>query len=147
VLTPSIDTTQRANSGTGLTTLSSYSLPANTLSTNGKIVQCTSWGTLAANANTKTLSVKFGATTITLAAGGFNNGSYKIVATVIRTGAATQKMFAISMGRSGGAADVYSGTAAPGETLSGAITILTQGQSNTASSDILQEGFYCETLG
>lgn len=144
VLTPSVDSVQHANSGTGETDLSSYSLPASTLSANTKALRIIFWGTLAANGNTKTLRVKFGATSFTGYASTGNGVPYYGMAIVQRTGAATQKV-TVFVQTSGGTSTGASGTAA--ETLSGAVTIKTTGQSGTASSDILQENFFVETLG
>lgn len=145
LLPGSVDTTQHANSGTGETTLSSYSLPANVLSANGKTIKITVWGTFAANANTKTVKIKFGASSITVLAAATNGGGWRATAYVVRTGAATQKMVADLVNYTG--TGTTGGTASPTETLSGAVTILTTGQSGTASSDILQEFFAVEVLG
>lgn len=147
ILTASVDLTQHANSGTGLTTLSSYSLPAGTLSTGTMAVLCHASGTLAANANTKSIFFKFGGTSsAALMNGGINGTDWALDAMIFRTGAATQKLKAEARTRSAGA-DLTIDYFTAAETLSGAITILTQAQSGTASSDIVQEIFYCEVAG
>jgi hypothetical protein len=146
VLAASVDTTQHGNVTTGATTLSSFSLPANVLSANGKIVRITAWGTYAANANNKVIKVFFGATSITLQNGASNTGTWRSVTDIVRTGAATQKMNGIQSQRVSGAGDAVVINAAPAETLSGAVTIKTEGTA-TATNDILQEGFYVEVLG
>lgn len=147
-LLASVDTAQRANGTTIETTLSSFSLTASTLGSNPKGIKVSAGGTYAANANTKTLKFYFGATSVTLYTGAQNGGSWNFYAYVIRTGAATQKIVGL-----------YSGVAAAGtvvnttvsttaaETLSGAITVKTTGQSGTAGSDVLQEVFIPETIG
>lgn len=144
ILTTSVDSVQHANSGTGETDLSSYSLPANTLSANTKSIRVTFWGTLAANANTKTIKFKFGASSFTGYTSTGNGIPFFGVAIVQRTGAATQKV-TVFVQTSTGTSIGASGTAA--ETLSGAVTVKTTGQSGTASSDILQENFFVEVLG
>ncbi len=144
MLLGSVDTTQHNNSGTGETTLSSYSLPANVLSVNGKTVRVTFWGTFAANGHTKTLKVKFGATSYTLVSSGVNGGGWEASMTITRTGATAQKGVAKGVAAANRAQTVVS---SPTETLSGAITILTTGQSGTGSNDVTQEGFFVEVLG
>lgn len=146
ILGASVDTTQHANSGTGLTDLSSYTLPASALANTNTVLMCHAFGTFAANANTKTLTFTFGGTSSQLTNGGINSGGWRIDAMIFRTGAATQKMMAEARTRAAGA-DLIVVSSAPTETLSGAIVIKTKGQSGTASSDILQEAFFCEVSG
>lgn len=144
LLPGSVDTTQHANSGAGLTDLTSYALPANVLNANGKAIRIRWWGSYAANANNKQLFFKFGATTFVLEAGAINGVDWSGEAIIMRTGAATQKVFAESRTRGGGLIVARSGTAA--ETLANSITIKTQAQ-GVANNDILQEGFFVEVLG
>jgi hypothetical protein len=147
ILGASVDTAQHANSGTGLTDMSSYTLPANVLANTNTVLLCHAAGTLAANANVKTLYFKFGATSsAALFNGGINGTDWALDAMVFRTGAATQKIKAEGRTRSTGA-DLSIDYFTAAETLSGAITIKTQSQSGTASSDIIQEVFYCEVSG
>src|SRR3954470_14824272 len=51
-----------ANGTTVETDLFSYTMPANTLSANAQKLRVTAWGSMAANANTKTLKAYFGGT-------------------------------------------------------------------------------------
>jgi hypothetical protein len=145
LLTGSVDSVQHANGTTVETDLSSFSLGANTLSANTKILRVTFWGTFAANANTKTIRFKFGASSFQIYSSTTNGGSWKAVCEVQRTGAATQKVTGWVMNSTGGGVTGASGTAA--ETLSGAVTVKSTGQSGTASSDILQENFFAEVVG
>jgi hypothetical protein len=55
-----VDTVTAGNVGTGEDDLSSYSVPANTLSANGMSLWFEAWGSMAVNANAKTLRVRFG---------------------------------------------------------------------------------------
>lgn len=126
--------------------LYSVSLPGGTLDDDGEAIRIFAFGTVAANANAKTIKLYFGAATLqTYNAGTGNNLSWWIEATVIRTGAATQ----LGMG-----ALLIGGThtnnvlATPTETLSGAVTIRVTGQNGTASAgDIVFRGAKIECLG
>lgn len=141
-LTASADSTTHANSGAGETTLSSYVLPQASLDVNGKAIRISAYGTFAANGNTKTIKVKFGATVLTVHAAATNAGGWVAQALVIRTSSTTQKCIGW----------VVTGTTQTGsystgaETLNGNVTITTTGQ-GTSSSDIVQEVFFVETIG
>ena len=122
------------------TTLKTYSLPANTLSSNDMYVDIEAWGSTASNANTKTIRLYFGGTTlgannITTAPNGLG---WMYRARVYRTGAATQ----IAVGNyhvGPNNNDVI--TASPTETLSGAVVIKCTGTNGTASAnDIVCHG-------
>lgn len=142
-----VDTTQHANSGTGNTTMTSITFPAGALATDKQVAKFTFGGSFAANANTKTITFVFGATTVTITNGGSNGGAWHCEVLVIRTGAATQKIVGFYTGRPGGLADATAFDTTAAETLSGAITVQTKSQSGTASSDILQDVFIPEVIG
>lgn len=55
-----------ANSGTGVTTAYTYTLPANRLSVNGQFLEIDFYGEAANNTNTKTIQVTFGGVTLAL---------------------------------------------------------------------------------
>lgn len=142
-----------ANVGTAETDMATYTLPAGTLSADGKILRITAWGTTAANANTKTVKIYFGATEVArpiITSGsafgwGTTGGIY-----VVRSGAATQGTFSrtstgvAALGTNESANDINS--IDTGETMSGAIVIRITGQSNTTSNDVLLKGFIIEIL-
>lgn len=91
----SVDTTAASNSGSGETDLITYTVTANTLENNGDIVSVKAWGVFAANANNKTLKLKFGSQTIlTTGAVAANDGSWEINATIIRKTPTTQEITA-----------------------------------------------------
>ena len=131
--------------------LITYSLPANSLSANGKMVRFKAWGTTAANANTKRIKLYFGSTAIIESgAVSANNSSWTIYGTVVRTGVGTQDSF-----DGGFAYKAVSGTAgrdfgefyALTEDETGAITLKVTGQNGAASaSDIVAEGIMVEFL-
>ncbi len=75
--------------------LSSYTLPANALSADGKTLRITAWGTLAANADAKTLKLYFGSQVIATITGSTESGTpFWFSAMVMRTGASTQTIVA-----------------------------------------------------
>lgn len=130
-----VNTTEVGNVGTGVDDLQSVTLLANTLLANGDRVDILASGIYAGNANNKTISLIFGGTTL-LSAGpvAANGGAWMIRATVIRTGATAQIAASCYIGSSLVAATVSNST--PAETLSGAITIKTQGEA-TANDDVV----------
>jgi len=79
--------------GTTEQTLASYSLPANTMNRNGQRLKLRAWGTTAANGNTKTVKLYFGASSVSLGALATNNKNWYVEAEVVRTGAAAQFFF------------------------------------------------------
>lgn len=88
-------TTSSSNSGGVATDLNSYLLNANTLINDGDIITIEAWGTFAANANNKTLSLQFGSQVIlTTGSVAANSGSWKIEASIVRTSPATQEIIA-----------------------------------------------------
>lgn len=122
--------------------LISYSLVAATLGTVNDAVRIKAWGSTAANANSKTIKLKFGATTLMSVTAPVNAGVWTIDALVVRTAAATQDAWAEYRD------DIPNGEqtlSAPTETLSGAITIKCTGE-GTATNDIVQEGMMVEYL-
>jgi hypothetical protein len=142
----SVSTTQ---AGTGANTdetdLWTYSLPANTLSANGKGVRIRIFGTYAGNGNTKTVRSKFGATSLTAVAGAPNDGMWRVDAVVIRTGASAQIGSADHADNAIGYRSASLTT--PAEDTTGAITIKVTGTNGTANAnDIVFRGAIVETL-
>jgi hypothetical protein len=138
------------NSGVGETNLYNPTIDGNTLSANGKALRLRAFGSFAANGNTKTVRVKWGATTILTFAGTPNAQNWEVEATIIRTGAATQVVFAriLVAPTAGGAltdSRVINGTAA--ETLSGDVGLQITGQSDTASNDVTFTAGFTEVVG
>lgn len=137
--TLSVNTTSVGNVGTGEDDLMTYSLPANTLSTNGYHIEIIAWGRFASNANTKRLKGYFGSTALLDSAGlAVNNADWSYYATVTRTGAATQTGNA-NINTSSSLLTAYADVTTPTETLSGAVTVKMTGE-GTADNDIIQDG-------
>jgi hypothetical protein len=133
------------NIGTGEDNLMTYSLPANLLAVDKAAVLGIAFGRGAANGNTKQIKFFFGGTQVTVRAANPDNAKgWFCIFLVIRTGAATQKMFAAAgVQDNQGAFPVYATSA---ETLSGAVTIKFTGEA-TATDDIIQEGWVILGLG
>lgn len=137
--TLAVDTTQTGNVTTGVDTLQTYSVPANTLAANGDAIPFLYTGSFANNANTKRLILTYGATTLLdTGALAFPFTSWRLEGHVVRTGAATQKFYGKLSAGEGQAAIHLSGTAA--ETLSGAVTLLLTGEA-TDTNDVVKEFF------
>ncbi len=131
-----------ATTGLVIETLYTFTVEANTLAVNGQSLGLEVVATTAANANNKTLTLVYGATTIgTLGPVAANGENFRVTCRIYRTGAVTQK--AICEGTHKANADV-GGTASfginqfstPGETLSGATTLLVRGTTPTAIGDL-----------
>lgn len=138
------DSTQADNSGAGETDLISFSLPANSLSADGKGVRIKVAGTTAANASVKTIRLYFGSSVlmsndITTTP---NNKSWQFEADVWRDSSSTQEFAAI--GRVGTVSQTLA-VSALSATVSGAITIKVTGQ-GAASSDITAKFLTVEFL-
>lgn len=134
------DTTTTGNVGAGDDTLQTYSVPANTLATNGDTLSGTCAGTFGANANNKRLRVKFGATTIFDSGSiAWNTGDWVLQFEIVRTGATTQKAFG-KLTTSNSSLYTFADYATAAETLSGAVTLLVTGEATT-DNDIVKEMF------
>ena len=142
--TRSVNTTAVGNVGVGEDDLITYSLLANTLNANGKGVRITAWGTLANNANAKTLKLYFGSATILTQALTINSlYIWRITALVFRTAADTQVYHSEYDSEITSTPDWESGT--PAEDDGAAITIKCTGEA-TANNDIVQSGLLVEVL-
>lgn len=139
------------DAGTGAdvveTTLHTFSLPGNSLTTAGQYVRIVAYHQTSANANTKRLRVYFGATVIgDSTAVAFNNQAIPIVCDVYVLTGVTQKAFchassiptiAAAWGSGGAGTTGGYNTTLPAETLTGAITIRTTGTNGTATANDL----------
>lgn len=138
-----------SNTGTGETDLVNYSLPAGTLSADGKKLRLRIFVSFAANANSKTVRIYFGSTVMTFPnAVAVNGGNGLYLLEVTRTGASAQSLtgrlsYANSnTGNEGGNSNRYE---APAENTANAITIKVTGQ-GSATGDVLLRDFSVEAL-
>lgn len=122
-----VDTTPVFAGNGGPFDFGTYVMPANTMATNGDVIEGEAWARLTQDGNVTGHTLEFGGTTI------FNGGAvpavggtslFSIKFKVFRTGAATQTAF-ISYLRSDGAGTNYVivETSAPAETMANPITI------------------------
>lgn len=129
--------TQAANSGTGETDLHSFTLPTGHFAVDKKRIQVRGEGSFAANANVKTLKLKFGAAgTVTLnpTTGSPNGVRFSFEASITRLSSNAQRIrYKVWIGT---ALEII-GTASTTETDSGALVVKVTGQSGTGSNDIL----------
>lgn len=88
----SVTTATGANVGTGEDDLTSYTVPANTLATNGQSIRFEAAGTLGANTNTKTIRVYFAGGSIFDSGniGGLSDPYWYVQGRIVRTGATSQ---------------------------------------------------------
>lgn len=127
------------------TDLQTFSVPANSMATNGDSIYFEMSFTTAANANTKRLKIKYGATTMyDSTALALNNSVITVRGRIIRTGAATQNYY-IEVHSSSALLVATSAQGTAAETLSGAVTLKATGQNGTATaSDLVETNSYIQ---
>ena len=146
IIAASLDTSQNGNVGTGEDTLISYSLPANTFYGTGAGIKICARGQYLGSSGTKTVTLKFGSTTlVTRAESTTTTGRWIINAEVWVTGASAQKAWGkFSSTQITSEIDTIS---TPAETITGAITIAVTGETTNASNDeVTCEFFWVEAI-
>ena len=145
------------NVTTGEDDLITYSLPANSLQSNGQTVRVQAWGTLAGNANAKTFKFYFGAATGISAilapfatATNLIAGQWMLEALIVRTGSSTQTIISRFSQLNGTTADTRDivldrNLVSATETDTAAITIKCTG-TGTDTNDVVQSGLLVEGL-
>lgn len=151
-----INTTAVGNVGaSGPDDLITYPMPANTIAANTQGVRITAWGTTANNANAKTVRLMFGGTAlVTKQLTASVAGTWKLMATVMRTGASAQKFYAEAMndqgttvsGTDGATVQRIAAATTSAETDTATITIKCQSTVSTADNDIVNQGLITEWL-
>ena len=143
-----VNVTLAQNSGTGETDLHTYTIPANHFNVTKRGIRLTAWGDFTANANTKTLRLKFGATPVTIVLNPTttapNGVAFKIEVTIFRTGANAQILLVVV--RVGTAYEVVVINTVGAETEANALTLKITGQSAVGSNDIQLRGSMIEYL-
>jgi hypothetical protein len=143
-----VNTTAVGNVGAGEDDLMTYSLPANSLSSNGKGVRVTAWGRTANNANAKTLKIYFGVAIATYLLHTSIVGRWKASVLILRNGSNVQDSV-WEIYETNFATDLLVGTqidvTSTGQTDTAGITTKLTGQA-TANDDIVQEGMLIEML-
>lgn len=139
----SVNATPVGNVGSGEDNLMTYSLPANTLSSDGYAVRVKVWGSTAANANNKTIKLYFGSLAYNAGAVAANGQSWVGEMIIVRTSATAQRRFGTVLFNNGTGNGVTSSTLT--ETLANAVTIKVTGEA-TADNDVVQHGMIVEFL-
>jgi len=140
-----IDATHAATiADTNLTTLVTYSLPANTLNTDGQSLRLTAWGQNAANGNTKNYFLTFGGDTVA-SRGTSNSGTgWRLEAVLTRVGANSYDYSGLSIDGTSMTAGVPANAS---ETMTAAIVIAVKALNGSASADDCQfDGILIEFL-
>ncbi len=120
-------------------TLHTVNVPANTLRIDGQALKIRAWGTTAANANNKTIRLKFGSAVLADNAAALPNPNdldWYIEAYITRRTSITQSSISkASFGKESTLSDNFLLLkGAPSETLTGIVPIVVTGQNGTASS-------------
>lgn len=142
-----VDTTTVGNVGGGEDVLTTYTIPAATFAANGDHIEFDTWGSFAANANTKALKLYFGSTVIVDTTALILNGvSWRVHGKIVRTGATTQTVTSeLTIGGMllSAVNGTISSTTAPTETLSGTVVFKCAGTDSgvtPADNSIVQNG-------
>jgi hypothetical protein len=138
-----VNTTSQATTGTVEEVLATCTLPANAMSANGKGIRVTAWGTSAANANSKTIRIRYtgiGGSSICLHTATINASGWRAQGEIIRTGAATQEFTCLATMNT--SSQVISGTSTV--TLANASDIVVTATTATAAGDITFKGLLVE---
>ena len=131
--------------------LHTYTLPGGSLGTDGQMIRYTVYGRTGANTDAKRCRIYFGSTLVhDTGADTMNDGHWKAVMTIIRTGATTQEGFVDIRSKVNSGAS-WSGTEVNlsiSETLASDVVIKMSGENsaNTAD-DVTAEGSFVEFLG
>ena len=128
-------------------TLYTYTLPANTLNSNGVGIEIECWGTTAANANSKSLNLYWGATQINGKTGGVNNGQFHLISRVLRVTSALVATTGESYQYTNGASAAVAGWfTAPTDDLTANVVITCKGLTGTAAGDLTARGMFVRLI-
>jgi hypothetical protein len=139
------DVTQAATgANTDLTTLATYTLPANTLNRDGMAIRILAFGKTGETGNTKNFFITLGGDTVLSRSSSGNNVGWWAEAIIVRTGSGTYDYTGNStFGTSASAAT----PAAASEDFTTALTITVKGLNGTAAAgDCVLDGWVIEVL-
>ena len=144
VVVLNVNTTPKATTGTSEEVLATYTLPANTLSADGKAIRVRAFGKHAANANVATLQIRaggIGGSVIATCTANVSNGQWVMDVIYIRTGASAEIAGSLVFGSTG------AGNALPGtQNTANAIDIVVTGATPTSAGDVTFIGMIVEAL-
>lgn len=136
------DSVSRSSTANAETTLSSLTLPAGSLATNGDLVRIRAWGDMASTGSgVAEVILYFGTKAIATFSGSGSTAIWYLEATVMRSGATTQKAAAVV---ARGLALVLNTNTTATETLSSAVTIKTTGQNTTGLNTVTLNNYGME---
>ena len=136
-----VNTTAQATTGTSEEVLATYTLPADTLSANGKAIRVTVAATTAANSNGKRVRVRFGGiggTTLLETTSTVSGESISGSVLVVRTGESSQVAFGNLL--------TSHTVSTPTQTLSSAVDIVVTGTTSTSAGDVTFAAMVVEAL-
>lgn len=145
--TSNTSTADVGNVGSGEDTLHTTTLPAGSLGNDGMTVRYEAWGTYFDDAGNKQVKCYFGAQQL-IATGTLGDGAdWRVTATIIRTGAATQRAVARFALTDAAGNEVHGvDVTTPTETLSGTVVIRCTGEA-TNNNDVIQAVSIVEAIG
>lgn len=133
-----------ATTGTSKETLLQCVLPANAFNTTARWIELVAFGVTAANGNTKTFGVDFGATNCATHTGAFNATAWRAHLVITRVGSNSQ--ICNSQQQVGTGASLVQTQASPAETDSGNININVFATTPTAAADFTLKGVFVRFL-
>lgn len=135
--------TPAAQSGTGLQTLQTATIPAKALDRNGRGIYVQAWGTYAGNANQKSVQLNVGGLSLSSGSSTGSGTVWVLEGRVFRTAANAQR--GILYGNVAGALSPAAATDTSVDT--GTITVTVKAASGSGSqSDIIAQGLFVEYL-
>ncbi len=141
--TAAVNLTPASTTVTTRQTLASYSLPANSLSAPLKGLRITAVATTAANSNSKSFGLAFGATTCATQTVPVNGGTMRLEATVFKRGPDTQECAGLSTTSTGVLNQTY---AMPSENDTGSTAIAVWGQTPSMTGDLTFRSLWIEFI-
>jgi hypothetical protein len=137
-----VTTTPATTTGTTEEVLATYTMPADTLATNGRGVRITASYTHAANTNSTIAYVKFGGQQVAVRSNVASGATTRITVEVIRTGPATQWYTALATGST----NVQALSGALTVDLSGGVNITATATTGTIAGDLTLDFFLVEAI-
>lgn len=142
----SVNTTAVGNVDDGADDLMTYTIPAGAFERDGDAIRVTFAGSTAANGNTKTVAVHFGATNVgNVVNAALNGGTWGGVLYVVRTAVDAQRAVFMSSDTAGN--NAVTRTATPAADLTGAVVVkLTGTSASNATDDVVQRLMIVELI-
>lgn len=137
-------TTAGTLADTNETDLWSYTMPANTLGVDGRMLRIVAFGSWGATANTKVPRIRFGGTQVAATTSTGNGTAWRMEAIVVRTGASSQ--IGDSITYDAAAVGNHVSVSASIDTTAAIIIKVTGANGTAAANDIVFRGGFVELL-